>query len=278
MKMKYLIAMIFLLGFSFFVRPAFAVSIQIDSSPDTITDQPFTLDVSLSGAQPGQNYLRVDIYKDGTSNYFGETSVGANWYSGSDGVSYVPVTIPDSTTVVTASLQARIGTPSPNDFPGTGSYKIKIRRYTASGSQGEVTQTPVDVQINYSLPTPTPLPTFTPTPTITPRTPTPTKMPTPTKLPTSSPTPINKPLTPTKSVESLEGKEGEMPPRYPTAILGVSDKVSPTPEKKEDIIIQDSSHKQGRSTILAVILCAGGGSMLGICGILVYLKKRRGEI
>jgi len=274
--MKYVIVMGLLFGFSFFVKPALAVSINIESSPDTITEQPFTLNVSLSGAQPGQNYLRVDIYKDGTSNYFGETFVGSDWYSGSVGSQYVPITIPDSSSIVTANLQARIGTPNQNDFPGAGTYKVKVRRYTSSGNPGEVTLTPVDVQINYSLPTATPNPTPTSRPT---PTPSPSHTPTPTKIPTSTPTPSVKVVTPTPTKASnLSGKEGEMPTNYPTSVLGASTQnTSPTPEKNDkEVIVKGSTHQS--FNVVAVILCVGGGFMLCICGILLYLKKRRGEL
>ncbi len=262
--------------FLFFVTPALAVSIQIDSFPESISDQPFNLDISLSGAQPGQNYLRVDIYKEGTSNYFGETSVGSNWYSGSEGAQYVPITIPDTTSVVTASLQARIGTPNQNDFPGAGIYKIKVRRYTASGNPGDVTLTPVDVQINYSIPTATPNPTPTSKPTFTP---TPPHTPTLTKSPTSTPTPSLKLLTPPPSKAfSLSGKEGEMPTNYPTSVLGAStEDISPTPEKNdEEVMVKGSTHQPFNT--VAVILCVGGGFMLCVCGILLYLKRSRGEL
>jgi len=258
------------------------VTLTIEHAPTTITDQPVTVDISLSGASVGQNYLRVDFYKDGTTNYFGETSVGSNWYSGSDGSQYAPITIPDSASVVTANLQARIGTPSPNEFPGPGAYKLRIRRYTSSGNVGEVTQTPIDVQITYlsptSTPTPTPIPKQTSTPTPT-RIPTPTKTPTPTKIPTATPTSVNKTITPkpSSSVTSSK-KESKMPSNYPTSVLGASDKdVSPTPDKdKKDLLVKGSS-KQSFNTV-TLILCSVGGIMLCICGILVYLKKRRGEL
>jgi hypothetical protein len=182
--------------------------------------------------------------------------------------------IPDAQTVVTATLQGRIGTPSQNDFPGSGVYKIKVRRYTASGSQGEVTQTPADIEINYFLPTPTPTPSFTPTPSLTPtRTPTPTKLPTPTKVPT--PTSLSKSTSPTPT--SLVGKEGEMPPEYPTSVLGTSsENVSSPPQKDTEVMVKGTSHQS--INFIAITFCLGGGLMLFICGILVYRKKQRGEL
>lgn len=281
METKCLIVICFLFGFLFLTPSVFAVTLTIEQAPSTITDQPFTIDISMTGASAGQNYLRIELYKEGTSNYFGETSVGSNWYGGSEGTQYVPITIPDSQTVVSATLQGRIGSPNSNDFPGTGTYKLKVRRYTQSGNSGETIQTPHDIQINYSLPTSTPTPTHTPTPTLTPtRTPTPTKLPTPTKTSSSTPTLPIKASTPVPTISSknaLNGKEGEMPSNYPASVLGASsENISSSPKKEEDVIVRGSTNQP--FNLLTIILCVGGGFMLCFCGILVYLKKRRGEL
>jgi len=186
-----------------------AVTITINSFPATIdTADPYQVNASVSGAVNATNYLRIDLYKDGTTNYFGETYNGSDWYGGSDGKSYFPVQILNASASATITFQ--IGNPSNTNYPGPGSYKLKIRRYTSSGSASSNDSiTPADVQINYIFPTPTPTPSPTPTPTPTdPPTPvpTPTKTPTPTPTKTPTPTPIRTPTlmpSPTDSPISL---------------------------------------------------------------------------
>src|SRR4051794_40273609 len=115
MKMKVIIAIFFLL--SFFVSPSvvLAVTITVDQIPQSVTTEPFTINVSVLGASQGQNYLRADLYKEGTSEYFGETYNGSDWYSGSSGAQYLPITVLDSKTAVQTPMQIRIGTPPPPD-------------------------------------------------------------------------------------------------------------------------------------------------------------------
>lgn len=141
-----------------FPSPAFAVSVTINNAPSSVSSDPFNVDVSVMGASVEQNYLRAEIYKDGTTNYFGETHNGSDWYRGSSGTSYFPINIVDSKTTASASLQVRIGTPSSTEFPGSGSYKLKIKRYTSSGNAaGSDDESVVDLTVNYSAPaTPTP--------------------------------------------------------------------------------------------------------------------------
>lgn len=48
-----------------------------------------------------------------------------------------------------------MGSPSSTEYPGSGTYKIKVRRYTSSGSLASSdTQTPQDITINHSSPSP----------------------------------------------------------------------------------------------------------------------------
>lgn len=183
----------------FFLVPKniYAVSITVNSCPSTISSEIFTVEASISGATNATNFLRIDLFKEGTTNYFGETYNGSDWYNGSDGKNYFPVQIQNSS--ASASIQAQLGNPSSGSYPGPGMYKLRIRRYTASGSQSNNdVQTPVDIELTYVLPTPTPTETPTPVPTATATptsTPTPTTTPTSTKTPTPTPTPSPKPTT-----------------------------------------------------------------------------------
>jgi len=199
----HLLSVVFFFSGSFFiVSPAFAVTIHIDQIPTTISADPFTVNATITGATPGTNYLRVDLYKDGTSNYFGETFNGSDWHSDSEGTHYFPITI-DQNKNWQGSLQARIGNPSIHDYDGTGNYKLRIRRYTTSGNYTteEANNNAISIVIAYPTITSTPVPTLTPikvpTQTPTPK-PTATTKPTPTNKPTvtpkPSPTPANSPI------------------------------------------------------------------------------------
>ncbi len=166
-----------------------AVTITINNFPSTISStDPFQVGVTISGATNATNYLRVDLYKEGTVNYFGETYNGTDWYNGSDGKIYFPIQIQNAS--ASATITSQIGNPSSTDYTGPGTYKLKIRRYTSSGSaSSNDIQTPADIQFIYSVPTPTPSPTSVPTnvPTSSP-TPIKTSSPIPTKSPTPKPT------------------------------------------------------------------------------------------
>lgn len=158
--------------FLFSPKDSFAITITINNYPSQISTDPFDVEVYISG-YTGKNYLRIDFYKEGTTNYFGETFNGTNWYGDSDGTQYFPIEGINST-----HLQGKIGNPSLTKYPSPGNFKLRIRRYTNSGNVASGDQqTPVEVQINVPLETPTPIssvaPTLTPTPTTKPPTPTP---------------------------------------------------------------------------------------------------------
>ena len=262
-----------------FPHKAFAVTISVDQYPSSISQDPFTVNVSISGASEGQNYLRVDLYKEGTSNYFGETFNGSDWYGESDGKSYSSVTV-DSSKTASAHIQARIGTPSVTEFPGAGTYKLRIRRYTTSGNQASNDQqTPVNIEINYALPTPTSTPSPTPKPTNTPipsKTPTPIKTPTPTTKPSSvstkvlTVTPVFKNPTSPEFAKSTN-KNSEI---VPSSILGESTESSaPTTTKEKENQIEALGGSDKKIPVVLLIL----GAIISFCAILVafLLFKRK---
>lgn len=189
-----------LIIFIFSSTKVLAVSITINSFPSIIDSlDSYQVNATISGATNATNYLRVDLYKDGSSNYFGETYNGSDWTSSSDGKSYYPIQIQNSS--ASATFYFQLGNPSNTQYLGPGAYKLKIRRYTSSGSaSSNDDETPVDVQINYVFATDPPDPTNTPTPIATtvsatppPRTATPTPLPTPTSTPTPSISPSPSP-------------------------------------------------------------------------------------
>ncbi|HWA52077.1 MAG TPA: hypothetical protein VG895_03425 [Patescibacteria group bacterium] len=125
-------------------------SIVINSFPQTISSDAFNVDVTINGAKSGTNYLRIELFKDGTNNYFGETFNNKDWYGGTDGLSYLPVEIKSAST--SAMIQGRID--NSNNYLGPGNYDLKIKRYTQSGNAADDSEQNVVVNINYVLQTP----------------------------------------------------------------------------------------------------------------------------
>src|SRR5579864_3257122 len=109
-----------------------SVVIVVNSFPSSISTDPFNVAVTITGAASGTNYLRAELYKDGTENYFGETFNNTDWYSGTTGTQYFSVPISGAST--SATFQVRMGTFSQTQYSGSGSYKLKIKRYTSSGN------------------------------------------------------------------------------------------------------------------------------------------------
>lgn len=262
----------------FWVKPAFAVFLTISDAPQIITDQSFSLNVSISGAGAGTNYLRVDLYKEGTSNYFGETYNGNDWYGGSDGKQYYPITIVSGQTW-NDSVQGRIGTPTTGKYPGPGNYKLRIRRYTSSGGTGTTDQTPQDIQITFALPSPSPTPTEFPSPTPTPSpSPNPTSIPTPTALSSSkakttstaskTPAPTTNPTTQPPTQETVTRPiSAKTKPKVNYQIASVTAvTISPNPSAKVEI----KSQKQINYYVwTGVILIFAGISSI----VYIYLRK-----
>lgn len=238
------------------VKTSFAVTITITDFPSLISIDSFSVTASISGAATGTNYLRVDLYKDGTTNYFGETYNGSDWYNGSDGLQYLSIPVLKGSTA-SATVQGRVGNPNSTDFTENGLYKLKLRRYTNSGSYASTDMvSPVDVQIVIPTPTSTLIPTLAPTlsPTAS-----------PTRLPTLIPTKILfATITPTITNENSEISSAS------PEILGessLSADLSPTliPSKT----VKTLSNSQDN---LPKILIGLGMIFLISCGILIFRK------
>lgn len=139
-----------------YCRNVRAVTITIDSSPKSIDSQDqYSVTVRISGATNATNYLEVSLFKEGTTNYFGETYNGSDWYDGNEGKNYYPIQIVNSS--ASATLLFKVGNPSLTQYPGPDNYKLKVRRHTSSGNLSETdTQTPADVNISYIPQTPVP--------------------------------------------------------------------------------------------------------------------------
>ena len=265
-KLLILFSIILLILSLIFVSKISAVSVSVINFPNEIKDEAFTVTASISGASLGQNYLRVDLYKEGTSSYFGETFNGSDWYSGSEGKLYLPVNI-DSSKIVLATITARLGEPEVNEYSGTGMYKLKLRRYTSSGNQASDLQTPADILINFLMPTPEP--TSTPTPI---SQNSPTAIPKPTVSPTSSPNSLSAEIleesaTDEPIFEEVLGKASE------SATLGAL--ITPLEtiiSGKKEIVLSARDNK------IAMSLIALGVVFISACVILffwTYIKKKK---
>lgn len=241
----------------------FAVTINISNTPESIDDQPFEFNISISGAQSGTNYLRADLFIPNTIKYFGYTFNGSNYYNESTFSQYLPINI-NSEGSGSATIKAKID-PESSSFEGPGNYSLKVRRYTSQSSytwSNEAT-----VNITYSLPitaapTEKPVSADTPTPT---KSPTPTKTPTPTKKPTVTPTklPSNQPTSTSIQSESTQIQDSQdNKVTLPQSILGSSTDsadLSPTPTTTENNAFSFKN-----------LLFIAGGIILILLGIFIF--------
>ena len=240
---------------------AFAVSVGILSSPATITQDAFTVTASVSGAQAGTNYLRVEFYREGTTNYFGETFNNTDWYGGSDGTQYFPITI-QTNTVWNGSFQVRIGSPSITEYDGQGNYRMRLKRYTASGNAASGDGGTNDVSVMIAIPTntPTPQPTATPNPT---QSPSHTPTPVPTLKLTATLVPIKKPTQILPSEDVLATSDVSS-----SAEADISDEsASPTALATKKTVMQPVN--------FSGIFFGIGGTLLIGCGILFIYKLHK---
>ncbi|MDZ4227716.1 MAG: hypothetical protein U1E54_00560, partial [Candidatus Levybacteria bacterium] len=187
-------ALVFLFAFLFFLTvfafPSFATAPNITAYPTgTISlDTSFTITATMSGLSNNAIYrLRVASPQSTTSTtYFGSTYDGATWHMGSiaDG-NFISITT-DANGVWGGDMQGKIDSDDPNFTTGSGTYDLKIGRYTQTGSSATWSNS---VSVTITVP-PTPTPTLTLTPTAAP---TSTPTPTPTASPTNAPTPTKTP-------------------------------------------------------------------------------------
>lgn len=255
----YLLRLVFLVGFLllyflFLPQKVFAVTVSILNEPSSITQDAFIVTASVSGAQTGTNYLRIDLYKDGTTNYFGDTYNGSSWYNGSDGTQYFPITIPLTSSV---QIQGRFGSPTGTQYDGTGVYKLRIRRYTQSGNSGS-NDTMDTVRAAIAIPTATPTPNPIDTPTPTPKIPTAISKPLPTAASVVRP-----------SITSAVATFG--------AVLGSSSAFQTTPTEIPTKVLAASASKP--SILVPILFIIAGFCLLGSCGILVFFQyKKEGKL
>ena len=255
----------FFLSFALFLITAksalAAITVKISDYPSTITQEPFTITVSVEGAQTATNYLRVDLFKEDTSSYFGETYNGAEWYSGSDGKQYFPISV-QSGQIWSGEFQARIGEPSLSKYTGSGAYKMRIRRYTASGGQGGENARDSSVSITISAPVqdPTPTPQSSTTQS-TSSTSGKSKSPSPT--PKNSPPPVS-----SKKASSVLGSS-QSAEIIASSAAGISLSVSPIPSTEPQV------DKSSNKIKIAGAVAGSGAIVMGLsAGLYLWYKRK----
>ncbi len=133
--------------FFFSSKPALAVSVNITETPSQVTQTAFPIKVSVSGADPGINYLRANFFTPQTTNYFGLTYNGNYYYNGSDFKQYFPIGI-DQNGNWSGYLHVKMDDDS-KYFKESGAYNLKVRRYTPSA--GYIWSN--EVSLNVNIPT-----------------------------------------------------------------------------------------------------------------------------
>lgn len=251
---------VFVFLFLFFPPEVFAVTVDVTNIPNTISSSSFSINVFVYGANTGKNYLRVDLFKEGTFNYFGETFNGNEWYFGSIGTSYFPIDIISSTSTASAIVQAQIGEPSTTDYPGPGAYKLRIRRYTSASSYSASGSYDVTIDI----PTPTPTPTSTPTST---------SQNAPSPTPTKSSTPTPKPLTPVPSISPDNGNLEEGVLGESTESAAVTPSAGSTDSNKEVKTLGSS-----QNNIFRILTVIGIVIFVFSCAILLFQHFKNKKI
>lgn len=162
------------------------MSFTITDAPSSINfDQEFEVLVNLENASHNINYyLQVALTSPESTAYFGYTQKeDGTWYKYNETYDLFY----KITTSQEGSWSGKLkGKPDIEDtnFKGTGSYLLKIGRFTSTGKSHYWSDN--SLTINIAGPTPTSTPTLTPTMT---PSPTPTPIPTSTSTPTSSPSP-----------------------------------------------------------------------------------------
>ncbi len=275
---------ILLVLFLFLLTPkAYAVTVTINNPPSSISASEFTLNVTVTGADDGKNYLRIDLFKEGKSNYFGETYNGTEWKRDTDGKNYLPIDISGGSW--TGDVKGKVGTPETSYYDGQGSYKMRIRRYTASGNLStseDPNSSAVAVAINAPTATPTPTPTNTPAPTATP-TPTPTNTP----APTATPTPT-KALTPTPT-KVKAATPSPSPQMMTAANTNTTIPQNQQPQPKEDVLggvamggkLDELEAPKQSYNWWRLLIVMGTVIVTGTCGVFLYnnhIKERSEEL
>ncbi len=253
---------------------AFAAAPTITTYPSTLSiDNSFTISATMSGLPSNTVYrLRVALAKPSTTNYFGSTYNGSIWYNGTPS----PIDYSKFLTITTFSdgswygdIQAKVESIDSNfNNGGSGTYDLKLVRYTESGSTATWSNV---VSIYLTAPSPTPTPT-----------PDPTSAPTPTPTSTPTPTPT---LTLTPSPSPAVVKNVSVSPVQKQVLAQSSNNlfIIPTGVDNKDNNIQSFSLTDKQ--VISKILIFVGVVFIVLCGIVIfypkiesYIKERNAQI
>ncbi len=98
------------------------------------SDQTLTIKISAGGLSASSvYYLKAAFFKEGSTNYFGQTLVSGDWAR--NGQSYLDQL--RATTDAQGNLQTDLKAMADTDdsgYSGSGNYYLKVARYTSSGS------------------------------------------------------------------------------------------------------------------------------------------------
>jgi len=134
------------------------------SAPSQITEvQEFEVDVNITSlTQDTPYFLRAVFYQPSTTNYFGYTWNGSDWYNGTpspiDHIKFLSIQR-DSSGNWSGKLKVKPD-PTSGKYAGPGLYEFKIGRYTSAGSLSW-SSTVTQIQIIQSAQTPTSAPAST---------------------------------------------------------------------------------------------------------------------
>lgn len=286
--MKAVVGFIAFLFFLHFANPTFATAPNITAYPNTAIslDTSFTVTATMSGLTNNAIYrLRVAIPQSTTSTtYFGSTYDGATWHMGSiaDG-NFISITT-DGNGAWGGDIQGKIDSDDPNFTTGSGTYDLKIGRYTQTGNTSATWSNSVTITITVP---PTPIPTLTPMPTPT-NTPTPTTAssptsaptPTPTRTPTPTPSPA-KTLTPTPILNPpiSSAQENVMP----ASVLGENTQPggfslpTDTGSSNENALTPNKPESTNNNWFQKISIFVGIVFILA-CAILMFWRMKKGEL
>jgi len=142
-------------------------ALTFSSAPSQITEeQEFEVNVNITNlTQETPYFLRAVFYQPGTTNYFGYTWNGSDWYNGTpspiDYTKFLSIQR-DSSGNWSGTLKAKPD-PASGKYSGPGLYEFKIGRYTSAGSLSW-SSTVAQIQITQSAQTPTAVPVSTKSP------------------------------------------------------------------------------------------------------------------
>lgn len=247
--MKTTIKLIFATLFFLLATIVFASAPNISNTPSEINlDSQFAVSASMDGLSANTTYrMRIVLATQGSSNYFGSTFNGSEWYNGTpspiDYTKFQTITT-DQNGAWSGDIQGKVENSDPNFTSGGGTYDLKVGRYTAGGSSATWSNV---VAVNLIAPSPAPSPTPNPSPSPTPSpipTPASTPIPTPIKSPSPSPKPTPK-STPSPSSQT-------------TAVLGETNDISASPSPSASPETESGSLSKTK----AAALITGSGAIL----------------